>query len=73
MANSKTRELKGAEIRQLAEMCTNRLRMIDPHGFGLCWRYDAEKVNKVAEVLGVPWRISDGCDTRIGPKLVKVE
>lgn len=72
MSNHKNRELKGAEIRQLAEMCVNHLSMIDPHGFGLCWRSDAEKVNKVAEVLGIPWRISDGWDTRIGPRLVKV-
>jgi hypothetical protein len=72
MSNHKNRELKGAEIRQLAEMCANHLRMIDPHGFGLCWRSNAETVNKVAEVLGIPWRISDGWDTRIGPRLVKV-
>lgn len=72
MSNHKNRELKGAEIRQLAEMCANHLRMIDPHSFGLCWRSDAETVNKVAEVLGIPWRISDGWDTRIGPRLVKV-
>ena len=72
MSNRKNRELKGAEIRQLADMCVARLNNTDPHGFGYCWRYDATVVNKVAEALGIPYRISDGCDTRIGPNLKKV-
>ncbi len=70
MSNHKNRETKSAEIRQLADMCVARLNNTDPHGFGYCWRYDAEVVNKVAEVLGIPYRISDRWDRK--PVLVKV-
>lgn len=69
MSNSKLCSIKGAEIRKLADMCSQHLRMIDPHGFGVCWEYDAEKVNKVAEILGIPYRVSNKCDTRVGPEL----
>ena len=70
MSNHKNRETKSAEIRQLADMCVARLNNTDPHGFGYCWRYDAAVVNKVAEVLGIPYRISDRWDRK--PVLVKV-
>ncbi len=70
MSKHKKRETKSAEIRQLADMCVTRLNNIDPHGFGYCWRGDAEVVNKVAEVLGIPYRISDRWDRK--PVLVEV-
>ena len=70
MSNSRRREIKGAEVRQLADLCITYLGLVDPNGFGICWRYDAEVVNKVAEVLGVPYRISDRWDRK--PVLVKV-
>lgn len=75
MANGKKmrRELKGAEVKQLAEKCILELRIIADHSdFGTTWEYDAEIVNKVAEILEVPFRISDRADTRVGPNLQKV-
>lgn len=73
MSNSRRREIKGAEVRQLADLCITYLGLVDPNGFGICWETDAEKLNKVAEVLGVPYRISDKCDTRVGPKLIELK
>lgn len=67
------RELKGAEVKQLAEKCIESLQGIADHStYGICWEYYAERVNKVAEILEVPYRISDRADTRVGPNLLKV-
>ena len=69
MSSSKFQKLKGAEIRQLADLCVSRLNMMDPHGFGVCWQMDAYKLNEIARILGVPYRIPVQGDTRVGPKL----
>lgn len=28
---------------------------------------------KVAEILGIPYRVSNKCDTRVGPELVELK
>lgn len=73
MSNARRKEIKGAEIRQLADLCSEYLGMVDPNGFGICWESDANKLNRIAEILGVPYRISNKCDTRKGPELINIE
>ena len=73
MAKSKYRDIKGTEIRKLADLCVAQLGLVDPHGFGICWESDANKLNRIAEILGVPYRISNKCDTHKGPELINIE
>lgn len=73
MSKSQRREIKGAEVKLLAEKCIYKLQTIADHStFGTTWRYDTEIVNKVAAALEIPYRITEGADTRIGPRLQEV-